>query len=48
VENAAEVHYPEMIKSRLCITSKGGYFVFGGGMMKAKTPCENDPNSLSV
>jgi len=37
VENAAEVHYPEMIKSRLCITSKGGYFVFGGGMMKAKT-----------
>jgi hypothetical protein len=38
---------PGDYKSRLCITSKGGYFVLGG-IMKAKTPCENDLNPLSV
>ena len=38
---------PGDYKSRLCITSKGGYFVLGG-IMRAKTPCANDPNSLSV
>jgi len=45
--DAGEAHYPEITKAVFGLQAKTVFFV-GGGVMKAKTPCEHDPNSLSV